>query len=160
MKGKDRGIPDILQFRRMLKDKGLKATPQRLAVHQAMRALGHASAEEVAAQIAAQGGTAVSSASVYNILTTLADLRIYDRRSGRGNKMVFDVRSGRHLHLYDTRGETWQDLDDEELLSLVEAHFKGRRFRGYKIDGIEVQLLCHPTRRTVLANLIENKKQK
>ena len=144
----------------MLKDKGLKATPQRLAVHQAMRALGHASAEEVAAQIAAQGGTAVSSASVYNILTTLADLRIYDRRSGRGNKMVFDVRSGRHLHLYDTRGETWQDLDDEELLSLVEAHFKGRRFRGYKIDGIEVQLLCHPTRRTVLANLIENKKQK
>ena len=144
----------------MLKDKGLKATPQRLAVHQAMRTLGHASAEEVAAQIAAQGGTAVSSASVYNILTTLADLRIYDRRSGRGNKMVFDVRSGRHLHLYDTRDETWQDLDDEELLSLVEAHFKGRRFRGYKIDGIEVQLLCHPTRRTVLANLIENKKQK
>ena len=144
----------------MLKEKGLKATPQRLAVHQAMRALGHASAEEVAAQIAAQGGTAVSSASVYNILTTLADLRIYDRRSGRGNKMVFDVRSGRHLHLYDTRDETWQDLDDEELLSLVEAHFKGRRFRGYKIDGIEVQLLCHPTRRTVLANLIENKKQK
>ncbi len=144
----------------MLKDKGLKATPQRLAVHQAMRTLGHASAEEVAAQIAAQGGTAVSPASVYNILTTLADLRIYDRRSGRGNKMVFDVRSGRHLHLYDTRGETWQDLDDEELLSLVEAHFKGRRFRGYKIDGIEVQLLCHPTRRTVLANLIENKKQK
>ena len=144
----------------MLKDKGLKATPQRLAVHQAMRTLGHASAEEVAAQIAAQGGTAVSPASVYNILTTLADLRIYDRRSGRGNKMVFDVRSGRHLHLYDTRDETWQDLDDEELLSLVEAHFKGRRFRGYKIDGIEVQLLCHPTRRTVLANLIENKKQK
>ena len=144
----------------MLKDKGLKATPQRLAVHQAMRTLGHASAEEVAAQIAAQGGTAVSSASVYNILTTLADLRIYDRRSGRGSKMVFDVRTGRHLHLYDTRNETWQDLDDEELLSLVEAHFKGRRFRGYKIDGFEVQLLCHPTRRTVLANLIENKKQK
>ena len=51
-------------------------------------------------------------------------------------------------------------LDDEELLSWVEAHFKGRRFRGYKIDGIEVQLLCHPTRRMVLANLIENKKQK
>ncbi|MBQ6243324.1 MAG: transcriptional repressor [Bacteroidales bacterium] len=160
MRRSGQGIPDILQFRRMLKDKGLKATPQRLAVHQAMRTLGHASAEEVAAQIAAQGGTAVSPASVYNILTTLADLRIYDRRSGRGNKMVFDVRSGRHLHLYDTRGETWQDLDDEELLSLVEAHFKGRRFRGYKIDGIEVQLLCHPTRRTVLANLIENKKQK
>lgn len=147
MKGKDRGIPDILQFRRMLKDKGLKATPQRMAVHEAMRVLGHASAEEVAAQVAAQGGTPVSPASVYNILDLLAERRIYDRRSGQGSKMVFDVRTGRHLHLYDTRNQTWQDLDDEELLSWVEAHFKGRRFRGYKIDGFEVQLLCHPTRK-------------
>ena len=149
-KTRDHGIPDILQFRRMLKDKGLKATPQRLAVHEAMMALGHAGADEVAARIAEQGGTAVSPASVYNILSTRADLGIYDRRSGQGSKMVFDVRTGRHLHLYDTENETWQDLDDDELLGWVEAHFKGRRFRGYKIDGFEVQLLCHPTRRTLL----------
>ena len=147
MKGRDHGIPDILQFRRMLKDKGLKATPQRMAVHEAMRVLVHGSAEEVSAQIAAQGGTPVSPASVYNILSLLADLRIYDRRSGQGSKMVFDVRTGRHLHLYDTRGQVWRDLEDEELLTWVEAHFKGRRFRGYKIDGFECQLLCHPTRK-------------
>jgi len=146
-KSKDLGIPDILQFKRMLKEKGLKATPQRLAVHEAMRALGHAGADEVSAHILAQGTTRVSAASVYNILSTLADLGIYDRRSGQGSKMVFDVRTGRHLHLYDTRNETWQDLEDEELLAWMEAHFKGRRFRGYRIDGFEVQLLCHPTRR-------------
>jgi hypothetical protein len=29
----------------------------------------------------------------------------------------------------------------------VEGHLKGRRYRGYRIDGFEVQLLCHPTRR-------------
>ena len=149
MKTRDRGIPDILQFRRMLKDKGRKATPQRMAVHEAMCVLVHGSAEEVCAQIAAQGGTPVSPASVYNILTLLADRRIYDRRSGQGGKMVFDVRTGRHLHLYDTRGQVWRDLEDEELLSWVEAHFKGRRFRGYKIDGFEVQLLCHPTRKLI-----------
>ena len=148
-KTRDRGIPDILQFKRMLQDKGLRATPQRLAVHEAMRVLGHASADEVAAYLSAQGGTSVSPASVYNILAMLADLQIYDRRSGQGGKMVFDVRSGRHLHLYDTCNQTWQDLDDEELLAWMEAHFKGRRFRGYKIDGFEVQLLCHPTRRRV-----------
>ena len=147
MKTRDRGIPDILQFRRMLKEKGLKATPQRLAVHEAMLALGHGGADDVAAWISAQGGTSVSAASVYNILSLLADLKIYDRRSGQGSKMVFDVRTGRHLHLYDTRNQVWRDLDDDALLSWMEAHFKGRRFRGYKIDGFEVQLLCHPTRK-------------
>ena len=77
----------------------------------------------------------------------LADLKIYSRRSGQGGKMVFDVRSGDHLHLYDTRNQTWRDLEDEELMSWVEAHFRGRRFRGYKLDGFEIQLLCHPTRK-------------
>ena len=38
-------------------------------------------------------------------------------------------------------------LEDDALMEWLEAHFKGRRFRGYKIDGFEVQLLCHPTRR-------------
>lgn len=147
MKARNPGIPDIIQFKRLLRDKGLKATPQRVAVHEAMRALGHASADAVADYLAGQEGPNVSAASVYNILSVLADLRIYGRRSSQGGKMVFDVRTGEHLHLYDTRNQTWRDLEDEELLSWVEAHFKGRRFRGYKIDGFEVQLLCHPTRK-------------
>ena len=143
---RDKGIPNPVQFRRMLGEKGLKATPQRLAVHEAMIALGHASADDVAHYLAEQG-TPVAVATVYNILTAMADLKIYGRCSGRSNKMYFDARAGRHLHLYDTRSEAWRDLDDEELLSWLEAHFKGRRFRGYKIEGFEVQLLCRPTRK-------------
>ena len=146
MKTRGTGIPNLVQFRRMLGEKGLKATPQRLAVHEAMIALGHASADDVAHYLAEQG-TPVAVATVYNILTAMADLKIYGRCSGRSNKMYFDARAGRHLHLYDTRSEAWRDLDDEELLSWLEAHFKGRRFRGYKIEGFEVQLLCRPTRK-------------
>jgi len=140
-------IPDIIQFKRLLRDRNLKATPQRMAVHEAMSALVHAGADDVAAWIAEQGSVRISAASVYNILTLLADQGIYGRRSGQGCKMIFDVRAGRHLHLYDTHSETWRDLEDEALLTWMEAHFKGRRFRGYKIDGFEVQLLCHPTRK-------------
>lgn len=154
MKARNSGIPDIIQFKRLLRDKGLKATPQRVAVHEAMLALGHAPADAVADYLAGQEGTAVSAASVYNILSLLADLRIYSRRSSQGGKMVFDVRSGAHLHLYDTRNQTWRDLEDEELLSWVEAHFKGRRFRGYKLDGFEIQLLCHPTRKAGMTKKI------
>jgi Fur family peroxide stress response transcriptional regulator len=146
MKTRGTGIPNLVQFRRMLGEKGLKATPQRLSVHEAMIALGHASAEDVSKYLAEQG-TPVAPATVYNILSALADLKIYGRCSGRSNKMYFDARAGRHLHLYDTRSEAWRDLDDEELLSWLEAHFKGRRFRGYKIEGFEVQLLCRPTRK-------------
>ena len=141
------GIPDILQFKRQLRDKNLKATPQRMTVHEAMRALGHATAEEVSEWIAEQGDVPVSPASVYNILSTLADLGIYGRCSGRGGKKVFDVRAKQHFHLYDTRNERWCDLEDPTLLSLLEAQLKGRRFRGFKIEGFEMQLLCRPSRK-------------
>ena len=141
------GIPDILQFKRQLREKGLKATPQRMAVHEAMRDLGHASADEVSEWIVKQGEVSISPASVYNTLSLLADLGIYDRCSGRGGKKVFDVRAKQHFHLYDTRGEAWTDLEDPTLLSLLEAQLKGRRFRGYKIEGFELQLLCRPSRK-------------
>ncbi len=147
MKIGTRGIPDIIQFKRMLRDRGLKATPQRSAVHEAMCNLVHAGAEEVSAWIAEHGTVRVSPASVYNILTLLSGLGIYGRRSSRGGRMVFDARVTPHLHLYDTVSETWRDLEDEELMRWVEAHLKGRRYRGYRIDGFEVQLLCHPTRK-------------
>ena len=101
-----------------------------------MSDLVHAGADDVAAWIAERGSVRISPASVYNILTLFAELGLYGRRSGRSGKMVFDVRTGPHLHLYD-----------EALMEWMEAHFKGRRFRGYRIDGFEVQLLCHPTRR-------------
>ena len=52
MKARNPGKPDIIQFKRLLRDKGLKATPQRVAVHEAMLALGHASADGVAAYLA------------------------------------------------------------------------------------------------------------
>ena len=141
------GIPDILQFKRLLRDKNLKATPQRMAVHEAMSALGHASAEDVSQWIAEQGEVRVSPASVYHILSLLADLGIYARCSCRGGKKVFDVRAKQHFHLYDTRNEAWRDLEDPTLLSLMEAQLKGRRFRGYRIEGFELQLLCRPTRK-------------
>ena len=147
MRIKGKGVPDIIQFKRLLRDRGLKATPQRMAVHEAMWNLVHASADDVAAWIAEHGTARVSPASVYNILTLLAGLGIYGRRSARGGKMVFDGRVGPHLHLYDTESEAWRDLEDEEMMKWLEAHLKGKRYRGYRIDGFEVQLLCHPSRK-------------
>ena len=142
-----KAAPDTLRFKELLKNKGLKATPQRLAVHDAMLKLGHASADMVAEQMANAGFTHITIASVYNILSTLADLKIYSRRMSANNKMYFDVNSFRHIHLYDNANHEYRDLLDDELMELVESKLKGRRFRGYAIDSVDIQIGCHPTRR-------------
>lgn len=131
----------------MLRRHGLKATTQRLAVHQAMMALGHASADMVTGQIGQGTEKRVTVASVYNILSQLADLKIYGRRMSANNKMYFDVNAGRHLHLYDHENNTYKDVADDDLMDLVSTHLKRRKFKGYTIEDIDIQFICRPTRK-------------
>lgn len=130
----------------MLKHHGLKATGQRLIIHEAMLELGHASADQVREKIMEKGGK-VTVASVYNTLTQLSLLGIYKHRLSANNKMYFDVNTYRHIHLYDVLNNSYRDLMDEELMDTIESALKRRRFKGFKVDGIDIQILCHPSHR-------------
>ena len=134
------------EFRTALRRHGLKATRQRLAVHEVMMELVHASAEMVKEELGVRGAR-VTTSSVYNILSQLADERIYGRRMSAANKMFFDVISTRHLHLYDRENHAWRDLVDENLDALVNTHLKRRKFKGFTIEDIDIQLVARPTRK-------------
>ena len=140
---------NIETFKTELKKHGLKATPQRLAVHEAMMKLGHASADMVTDEIRKCGTTKVTVASVYNILSNLALLGIYDHRLSSNNKMYFDVNTFRHMHIYDCENHEFKDIIDDELANLIEKHLIRRKFKGYKIEDIDIQLIGRPTRRKV-----------
>ena len=135
-------------FRHQLKRHGLKATRQRLAVHEAMSKLVHASADDVASEIAASSDVKITTASVYNILSTLADLKIYGRRLGMGNRMFFDAVTTRHFHMYDRENDVYRDIFDDELADRIQSHLKRRRFKGYTVEDLDIQFIVRPTRKS------------
>jgi Fe2+ or Zn2+ uptake regulation protein len=139
--------PDLEDFRQILKKHSLKATPQRLAVHEAMMVLGHASADMVTEEILSQGKAKVTVASVYNILTQLATLGIYHHRMSINNKMYFDVNTFYHAHFYDKENHTYRDVLDEDLLTLIKSHLGRKKFKGYKVESIDIQIVGRPTRK-------------
>lgn len=139
--------PTIEEFKQILKKHSLKATPQRLAVHEAMISLGHASADMVTEAIEMKATTKVTVASVYNILTNLAMLGIYHYRMSSNNKMYFDVNTFEHIHLYDKENHVFKDVIDEELFNLINSHLARKRFKGYKVESIDVQIVGRPTRK-------------
>ena len=145
MKSKTTVAPSIEEFKKILREKQLKTTPQRVSVHEAMLSLGHASADMVAEYISKKGGQSVTIASVYNILLSLSDLGIYHHRYSSNNKMYFDVNTFKHFHLYDAVNHKFQDVIDDELYTLIEEKLLSRRFKGYKISGIDVQILARPS---------------
>lgn len=139
-------IPSPDEFRASLHRHGLKATRQRMAIHGVMTELVHASADQVCEELARKG-VKVTQASVYNILTQLADCRIYGRRFSAASKMYFDVLVRPHVHLYDRQNHCYRDIADEALVEKVNAHLKRRKFRGYTIESIDIQYVVRPTGR-------------
>ena len=142
--------PDVEEFKEILRKHSLKATPQRLAVHEAMMELGHASADMVTEVIKAKGTAKVTLASVYNILTQMAMLKVYHYRLSANNKMYFDVNTFKHIHLYDHENHLFKDVVDDELVALLESYLSRKRVKGYKIESIDIQLVARPTKKKYL----------
>ena len=142
--------PDVEEFKELLRKHSLKATPQRLAVHQAMMELGHASADMVTDMIKAKGTAKVTLASVYNILTQMAMLKIYNYRLSANNKMYFDVNTFKHMHLYDAENHVFRDVVDDDLVALIESYLSRKKMRGYKIEGFDIQCVARPTKKKYL----------
>lgn len=129
-----------------LKKNSLKATPQRLAVHRAMQKLGHASADMVAQEISGWE-TSITVATVYNILSEFAKLGIYSRRLSANNKMFFDLNSYEHAHFYDIENNTYRDISEDKVISELLERLSKKRFRGYKVDYIDIQIVGHPNKK-------------
>ncbi|MCQ2130839.1 MAG: transcriptional repressor [Bacteroidales bacterium] len=141
-------VDRMAQFREALRSHSLKATAQRIAVHEAMIALGHASADSVAEWIKDNGKCNVSVATVYNILSQMALLGVYHHRMSANNKMYFDVNTNRHIHLYDIQNNEYLDVVDKELTDFIDNRIKSRKFKGFKVESIDIQIIGRPNRRT------------
>ena len=129
-------------FKSELRNRGLKATSQRVAVHQAMLALGHACADQVAEWIENETNCSVSIASVYNILSQMALLGIYSHRYSPDSKMYFDVNNYNHVHLYDIETGTYIDVEDENLVQMVESYIRHKRYKGYRPQAVDIQIIA------------------
>ena len=139
--------PNLEEFKTILRKHSLKATPQRLAVHEAMMSLGHACADMVTQEIKEKSAAKVTVASVYNILTQLAMLGIYHHRMSINNKMYFDVNTFYHAHFYDRENHTYKDVLDEDLAALIKSHLGRKKFKGYKVESIDIQIVGRPSRK-------------
>ena len=140
-------IPNFEEFRNQLRKHNLKATTQRLAVHGAMMELVHASADMVAEKIAETTKVKITQSSVYNILAQLALHGIYRHRLSINNKMYFDVCSSKHMHMYDMARHTYRDLPDDAVFDLLQEKFSKKRFRGYKVESVDVLILARPNKK-------------
>ena len=123
-----------------IRQSGLKATPQRLAIYSAMQKLGHASADMITAELD-NVFPSLTVATVYNVLESFVGAGLLVRRCSSNNKMYFDVNTYGHAHFYDPVSNKHLDYDDLELVKFVSDYVNSRGLKNFKLDSVDIQLI-------------------
>lgn len=121
-----------------IKEAGLKLTPQRREVYEAMMQLRHATVEDIIEQVQSRNKE-VTVSTIYRILDSFCSANIlssfYHPDTG---KCYYDITVAEHHHLFG--GGTIQDYADAELSNLIKEYLERKHFSSEEIDKIQVQI--------------------
>ncbi|SRR5581483_4638949 len=123
------------ELARALRDRGLRATSQRVVMHRLLRGRArHVTAEDLLGE-ASESLPGVSLPTVYATLELFEELGIVRRVNGGGGTLLWDTRADAHHHMICHRCGRIEDI--EVRLDLDRARRTAAR-RGFEPDAAEV----------------------
>lgn len=130
----------IEEIRNKLSQKGLKVTPQRLAILDAIYKLGnHPTADKIIEYIR-KGNPNIASGTVYKVLDTLIENELVKRVTTDRDVMRYDGVLDNHHHLYCNECDVIEDYKDEDLDNLLKDYFENKKIKGFQINEIILQI--------------------
>jgi len=127
-------------IREVLSEKGLKITPQRISILEAIYSLqNHPTADNIIEYIR-KSHPNIATGTVYKVLETLVDNKLITKVKTGRDAMRYDGVIEKHHHLYCSECDVIEDYMDEELDELLKEYFKKKKFTGFKIEDIVLQI--------------------
>ena len=130
--------PDL---RNILTGNGLKITPQRLAILEAViRLKNHPTVENIVVFIK-KNHPNIAVGTVYKILETFVDKGIIQKVKTDKDIMRYDAILEKHHHLYCAESDRIEDYYDHDLNAMLEEYFEQNRIPGFKVEDIKLQII-------------------
>ncbi len=127
-------------FREKLQAKGLKVTPQRVAIYEAIVKLkNHPTAENVIEYIKTNHPN-ISIGTVYKVLDFLVENELLEKVKSERDIMRYDAVLSNHHHLYCAETDRIQDYEDEKLSKIINDYFKKNKIKNFKVQDIKLQI--------------------
>jgi len=130
----------IEDIRNKFAEKGLKITPQRVVILEAIYKLNnHPTADNIIEYIR-ESHPNIATGTVYKVLDTLVENGLIKKVTTDKDVMRYDGIIENHHHLYCSECDLIEDYKDEELDKLLQNHFKNKKIDGFKIEDIILQI--------------------
>jgi Fur family peroxide stress response transcriptional regulator len=131
----------IDEIRNKIIERGLKVTPQRITIFEAIVKLNnHPTAENVIDYIRTNHPN-IATATVYKVLDALAEKGLIKKVKTEKDVMRYDAFLEKHHHLYSSDSDRIEDYLDDELNDILEKHFAKKGIPGFKIEDIKLQII-------------------
>ncbi|MCC7318475.1 MAG: transcriptional repressor [Bacteroidales bacterium] len=127
-------------FIAQLKEAGLKVTPQRLTIFEAVVELkNHPSAENVIDHIKTKHPN-ISVGTVYKVLNSLVENGLLKKVKSETETTRYDAILQQHHHLYCSETKRIEDFEDPQLDQLINDYFEKKKINSFKIKNITLQI--------------------
>lgn len=128
------------QINQQLRDAGMKATPQRHAILEAVHIMNnHPTADQLIDYIR-KTHPGIATGTVYNVLDAMVEKGLIKRVKTDKDAMRYDAITKNHHHIYCVETDRIEDYIDDELDEMLQAYFRKKKLPGFKIEGISLQI--------------------
>jgi Fur family transcriptional regulator, peroxide stress response regulator len=128
-------------IRNNLADKGLKVTPQRIAILEAIIKLNNHPTADKIIEIIRENHPNIATGTVYKVLEALADCGLIVKVKTDRDIMRYDAIIENHHHLYCAESDRIEDYFDDELNALISKHFEKKKIPNFEINNIKLQII-------------------
>ena len=131
---------DIKKIATKLSEKGLRVTPQRIAILGAIIKLdNHPTAENIIEYIK-KNHPNISVGTVYKVLDSFVENSLLKKVKTESGIMRYDPLLANHHHLYCQETDRIEDFEDQKLDELINEYFDKKGIKNFKIQDIKLQI--------------------
>jgi Fur family transcriptional regulator, peroxide stress response regulator len=121
--------------------KGLKITPQRIAILEAIMSLNnHPTAENIIDYIRINHPN-ISVGTVYKVLDAFVEKELISKVKTEKDIMRYDPLVENHHHIYCSDSDRIDDYIDVELNQILVHYFENKKIPGFTIEDIKLQII-------------------
>ena len=131
----------LSEIRSRLIEKGLRVTPQRVAIFDAILKLrNHPTAEEIIA-IIKKDQPHIATGTVYKVLDSLVENELIRKVKTERDIMRYDAITENHHHLYCAESDRIEDYFDTELNEIIGNYFIKKGIPDFEIEDVKLQII-------------------
>jgi Fur family peroxide stress response transcriptional regulator len=126
---------------KMLVEKGLKVTPQRIGVLEVILNMNNHPTAETIIDYMRLSYPHIQMGTIYKILDAFNKVGLVNRVKTDNELFRYDAIKKRHHHLYCAESERIEDFYDDDLNKILDEYMKKKKIPNFEVKDIKLQIV-------------------